>query len=346
MIPRLKPDTFEPIREAAASWSVRLARPGCPESDRLAFDAWLAEDPSHEAAFDQVQGALHLIARHGDDPRLKALAAAADRDAANTAGNRRAWRLRALAASLALTGLVSAGLFLSGQMGPGSEQVAALPSHETPVGERTMVTLSDGSAVTLNTNSRIEVDYSEGQRRVVLTRGQAYFDIATEPDRPFVAEAGPYRVVALGTAFDVRLEGPDALEVTLLEGRVGVSPARAFDGGTTDAPAPVELEPGERFNRQAGGAPEVTRPDLNTARAWQQGMVVFQAASLRDVASEMNRYNAEKLVLDDDARFQDIEVTGVFKARDAETLITVLEAKYPLEARPEETGGWTVVWRE
>src|SRR5690606_15969424 len=97
-------------------------------------------------------------------------------------------------------------------------------AFRTAVGERSSITLSDGASVVLNTNSRIEVRYTPERRNVRLLAGQAWFQVAKHPERPFVVEAGDRRVTALGTAFDVRMDSRDSVQVTLAEGKVSVEP--------------------------------------------------------------------------------------------------------------------------
>lgn len=342
----VKNDANKNVLEIASAWSDRLRAPDCSDDDVRRFEAWLGEDPSHAAAFDEVEALFALVSHHAGDPQLQALRATAHRE---VAARRRADRIRptyALAAALILGAFVSAGFVVAWQMSAGPAQEFALPIYEAGIGERRLVTLADGSAVTLNTNSRIEVDYSENARRVLLVRGQAFFEVFPDAARPFIAEAGSIRVHALGTAFDVRRDSADALEVTLVEGRVGVSTQIAGERAASASAHSIELVPGERLALRSGRAPEVTSPDLAAITAWQKGMIVFQAASLAEVVKEMNRYNAEKLILSDDARFEDIELTGVFRTDDVLTVISALEARFPLRAERSGFNEWTLVPRD
>src|SRR6202035_2168216 len=97
--------------------------------------------------------------------------------------------------------------------------------YETATGERLAFTLNDGSQVTLDTQSELKVSFSSAERSVRLTRGQAFFEVAKDAKRPFVVEVNNRRFVAVGTAFDVRVDG-DQVRVTMVEGTVRVEGER------------------------------------------------------------------------------------------------------------------------
>lgn len=333
------------VLEAAALWSMRLQGPGCTAEDRRAFEAWLGEHPAHRSAFEEIEAASAIAARLSDDPRLQALDAATDRE---LAAARRAGRVRwrgAVAASLAVAGLLTSGLLALWQPWSPATRVVALPSYETGVGEQRVITLADESAVTLNTHSRIEVDYTVAERRVRLKRGQAFFEVTPDAARPFIAEAGATQITALGTAFDMRLD-EGALEVTLLEGRVGVTPAEPGERAPDAARAPIKLSAGERLTLRAGLAPELSEPDLTAIRAWQKGMLVFDNTPLAEVIAEVNRYSVRKLRLAEDARLNEIRISGGFRAGETANLVGVLTARYPIEVERTSFYKHTLVWRD
>jgi transmembrane sensor len=156
--------------------------------------------------------------------------------------------------------------------------------YRTAIGESQSVLLSDGTRLSLNTDTRVRVAFSAGQRLVNVTAGEAVFDVAKDASRPFVVRAAGSEVVALGTVFSVRLlpQGQgESLAVVLVEGRVEVRPA-ASEGGV-DGVAPerrLEMKAGERVRlmRAAGStsvpALQLDRPRLDrTGLAAQRGRV-------------------------------------------------------------------------
>src|SRR5690606_12600450 len=127
--------------------------------------------------------------------------------------------------------------------------------YRTAVGERLAVTLDDGSVLTLNTDSRALVQYGDGIRGVTLEKGQALFEVAKNPELPFVVTAAGRKVTALGTAFDVRVTD-DRLAVTLIEGRVAVEPTAP----SSAIKERTELAPGDQLIAAASHPqPEVKR---------------------------------------------------------------------------------------
>src|SRR3546814_14300232 len=122
-----------------------------------------------------------------------------------------------------------------------SSDVCSSDLYRTVLGERRVVTLADGSTVSLDAASEVRVAYSERARELALVRGQARFDVAHDPRRPFAVQARDQRVVAPGTAFNVDLFGPQVL-ITLIEGHVPVLDATSSPAAPTAQP--VALRPG------------------------------------------------------------------------------------------------------
>lgn len=319
------PDHETPIRGAAAFWDARLRNPDCTDAERGYFQAWCEEDERHRAAYDELQAAVDVLRSAAHRPELRAM-----RDAALASRKDRTRRLTAIAASLALVALASPVAWNLARSGGADEQAAGAPLYyATTIGQQSGITLEDGSVVTLNTDSRVRVTYDETQRHIALLRGQALFEVAKEPDRPFVVEAGGKRVVALGTTFDVRLNGKD-VEVTLVEGRVEI--ARNIVTNNKAAPAPVRLEMGERLVSGADEELKVTRIDTAKATSWREGFVSFEETPLTDAIAEMNRYSTVRIVAAD-AELGQFTVNGMFRSGQQARFAEALEEYFPIEAR-------------
>ncbi|MDT9600261.1 FecR family protein [Sphingosinicella rhizophila] len=183
---------------------------------------------------------------------------------------------------------------------------------DTAVGEQRSVKLADGSVVTLNTATELSTHFSADRRLVRLDEGEASFDVAKDSLRPFIVEAGDARVVAVGTIFDVRyMQG--VLAVTLAEGRVRVVDTQSAEG---NAPAEVDMKPGQRLVRLTTNAPaRVAAVNLQNARAWRSGQVVFADTPLAAAVREMNRYTDSPIRIADD-RIGSLRISGSFRATD------------------------------
>jgi transmembrane sensor len=214
---------------------------------------------------------------------------------------------------VALLLLVSAFLFLPSfvpDSGPSGQQNAP-PSivYASAAGEVKVVTLPDGSRVTLDAASSFETRFSGASRSARLLRGRAFFDVKSNPQRPFSVAAADRLVLALGTRFDVRLR-PDELTVTLIEGSVEIS-APGLVGSTL-------LKPGQQFVEHKGTAVVRSVPsEVDAAIEWQQGFVTFDNDTLAEAVAEINRYSSQQLVIRDPA-VASLRVTGQFRTGDAE----------------------------
>ncbi len=329
------------MREKAAFWDSRLRSPLCTDTDRAEYRAWREADPANAAAFDGLQdgiGALHDAFE--SDAELRALR---DRALEQRPGLSR-WKVAAGVGAVALAlGAAAAFLPLGPAPASGLQVASGAGSYfQTGVGERSTVTLADGSKVTLNTRSRVEVSYAPGRRDVKLVSGQALFEVAKDASRPFVVTAGPRRVTALGTAFDVRLDGAK-VQVTMVEGRVAVEPTRPTV--LQKLAAERELVAGQRLVAALddfGGA--VTRADADAATSWREGKVVFADTPLTEAVAEMNRYSATPILIGDPslARYT---VNGMFLTGQPSSFVGAVTAYFPIEARPHAGGGTVLAAR-
>lgn len=319
------------IEKEAAFWFARLRSDDLGEEDRVRFSRWLAADPAHVSAYAEYQGLwsdLDDSAASGPilDMRREALRQA-DRP------RRPRFRLAPLAAMAAGIAVAVAGVWTLMPQAPSLAPSEISPqgpaTYMTEVGERSSITLADGSVVQLNTDSLLEVDYVEGRRGLKLLRGQALFDVAHDGSRPFVVEAGGQTITALGTAFDVHV-GPHETKVTLIEGRIEVKRVN----GTPlfpDAPEARRLTAGEQLVAVDERPFLVRVADVEETVSWREGRVVFSDEPLAEVLEEINRYSARKVVLGD-SDLAALRVSGVFRPGSADRFVAALEVGFPVEA--------------
>ncbi|HYG25499.1 MAG TPA: FecR family protein [Caulobacteraceae bacterium] len=333
--------------EGAAFWDSRLRSPLCTEEDRAAFTAWREADPANAAAFERLQaGVAALHEAFNASAELRAMNDRALELKAEPRWGRMAAGVAA-AVTLGLGGWWAASVPLGPEPLPtNAMQVASgqgASIYQTGVGERSTVTLADGSKVTLNTRSRVEVSYTADQRSLRLISGQALFEVAKNKDRPFVVAAGPRQVTALGTAFDIRLDG-EKVQVTLIEGRVKVAPTRPTLLQKVAA-TERELTPGQQLVATAdsfGG--EVQRADTAAATRWREGKVVFADTPLTEAVAEMNRYLPEPILIGDPA-LQRFSVNGMFLTNQPMSFVGAVTAYFPVEARARPDGATVLVPR-
>ncbi|MBV9996363.1 MAG: FecR domain-containing protein [Caulobacteraceae bacterium] len=186
----------------------------------------------------------------------------------------------------------------------------------TRVNQVKTVRLTDGSEITLDAESAVEVRYGLLDRRVRLSSGRAWFDVAKNKVRPFKVEAGQTVVTAVGTAFDVAT-GATGVDVTLARGAVLVSASRS------DGRQVLRLTPGEQAHVEGQGEMRRRRIELARAGAWRQGVIDLDRVSLAAALEEINRHLAHKIEVEDPAASNKL-VSGVFRAGDEKAVTAAI----------------------
>ncbi len=265
-------ETSADIEQAAALWAVK-ERPLSAE-DQAALDAWLAGDRRRQGALFRAESGWASLSR------ARALNGAGQGSVATPLLSR-----RGLLVSAGLVGTMAAGV-------GGALMLVNTADHRTQVGEFKRLPLADGTVANLNTDSEIRVNMRSRLRQVELARGEAWFEVAKDPSRPFVVRAGDAHVQAVGTAFSVRHYAGGA-EVMVTEGRV-----KAWSADKADDV--VWLSAGDRtfINGRGALAARKAPEEIDKALAWRSGQIVFEGQTLDWAVAEYNRYNTRKIVLD------------------------------------------------
>lgn len=315
-----RPELTQTTEQAAAGW-FGLRRSGAMTADEAReFEVWLAADPEHRAAYDNLEYYWQVAAATRDDPEVLAMRDAAAR---NTGRRRLATFGGAIAAALAVA--VFAGSSTLGPGTPGYLVRSLEPGQQTfhtAVGQTQTVMLPDGSAVTLDTDTRIRARIDGHERRIELEKGRAFFRVAHDRTRPFRVLAAGRTVTALGTVFEVRAD-PRHFQVTLLEGRVRVEAPAKFP--VVASPQTAELTPGSQLVSTQDKRWSVAEADVKRETSWIDGRLAFDNDPLGQVVEEMNRYSDKKIVIRDPAVAR-APVLGVFKAGDVEGFVRAVEA--------------------
>ena len=263
---------------AAARFLARQQSSDWNEVDQADLDAWLAQSAKHMVSYLR----LHDAWTRAD--RLAAL-----RPPMRKSPNA-PYALSKTIARLTAGFVLAAGAVVFAVAN--FRTAPAETTYSTPVGGREVIALTDGSQVELNTDTVVQIN-SANPRAVTLIKGEAFFQIRHNAASPFVVTAFGHHITDLGTKFAVR-GTPRRLEVTLIEGR-----ARVDSEGPNKASA--VLSPGDVAIATASTVSVTKKPSatLSDQLAWRQGMLVFNRATLAEVAAEFNRYNARKIVISD-----------------------------------------------
>ncbi len=312
------------VRDDAARWFVRLQEPTISADEQQRFDAWLTEHPQHRDEFQLLQGfwsAADLL----PVPRLKALV--------ETPPTRRARRplLRYAVAASVLAVALGLGLF-SGLNHPGSYRA----EFATALGERKHVALPDGSVIDLNSRSRLQVRYEQDRRLIELSEGEAMFSVQHDTARPFVVEAGSGKVTVTGTRFDVRRDVMQT-RVAVEQGTVKVQGRGAPDNQFISLTAGL----GTDVDAQ-GKVAQAYAVDSAQVTAWRSGKLVFNNASLSEVAAEVSRYREKPLTVANPA-VASLRLTSVFKSDNTDALLKALPSILPVAVRTLADGSQEII---
>jgi len=204
----------------------------------------------------------------------------------------------------------------------------------TAVGERLVVQLADGSQVTLNTGSVLQVEYRLRSRQFELAQGQAFFTVAHGP-RPFIVRSGKLAVRDIGTAFDVRRAGENLTQVAVTEGSVEVS----LPGSLPRLVHTGEMVVADRDRVQAPQPVAVAK-----VAAWQRGKLMFDGTPLREALAEIQRYRQAPVVVEDTAAGA-LRLSGEYDIAGIERLLDTLPQVLPLRVQRAADGSITVASR-
>lgn len=213
--------------------------------------------------------------------------------------------------------------------------------YHTRLGQRRTITLADGSRIHLNTASAVEVALRRSTRRIRLVKGEALFEVAHDPERPFLVEAGSARLRAIGTAFNVRIRDT-VVELTVTEGIVAVGESTA-DLHRATAPK-VRAGGGAVIGSGAVAPTALDSAILRQRTAWQDGVIELDGETLAQAVAEFNRYRGQPIVIGD-PRLANLRVGGRFEIDEADKFLTAVEASFPVNAIAAADGSILLVTR-
>ena len=290
----------------AAVWLSRLQGAGVTAATREGFQAWLRDSEANQVAFEHATMVWDIVPGAANETLL-------DEPQRSRVPRVRQWA--AIFAAMLFVVVVGGYHYL----------VSPQPIvYATSPGQQQIMILSDGSRLSLNTRSRVEVDFDSNERRVTLSYGEAMFEVAKDPRHPFIVTSGDNHVRALGTAFVVR-QDRRAMSATLLEGRVSVS-----RGAADSLVELAELKHGQRITIAGRDKVLIDYPLLEAITAWRDGQVMFDGATLEEALTELNRYGRVHLIVNDPG-IASLRISGVFSTRDSSQFAETVAALYHLD---------------
>lgn len=331
------------IERTAADWLVKRTSGTWTDQQQTELEAWIDASLAHRIAYVRLETVWH------QSGRLQALGAATTPGQVPPRGTwldtaslpivlpseqrdeRRFWTLAApsrrhIAAAASIVVLLLAASFAGYALWPAGER------YTTRIGAIDTVPLTDGSRVTLNTDTRLRVALKPSERLIELDKGEAYFEVAKDPARPFIVRVAGRRVIAVGTKFSVRRDRND-IQVIVTEGAVRLEVAAdAREAQNSQGSAGELVTEGAIALSRAGSVivQQESTEQLQDHLSWRSGYLVFRETLLAEAVAEFNRYNRRKIVIEDPAIAR-IEVGGNFKSDSIDVFLWMLQTAFPID---------------
>lgn len=332
----------------ASDWVSRIDA-GLSPSEENEFREWLEKDDRNREAFI-------YLAHMWDD--MAGLSRLADIFPDEELAEHNFYKTSFAIAASVLVAILTAVFFINS----GTLSTSGLHErYETSIGEHSMVTLSDGSQLILNTNTLVNVSYKEGYRLITLERGEMHIDVVHDELRPLSVKAGDKVVQAVGTAFNIELYDNKHFELIVTDGKVRVGDRGVFEEVLAKKPLlskvgdngklslnPVRLgedtlaiSQGERV--LIGLAEQINKPEkileveIEAALSWRKGNLAFNGESLEEAISEISRYTLAKFDFETE-ELKKVRVAGLFKSGDVDGLLLALEDSLGIYSKEIDDG--------
>lgn len=278
------------------------------EQEALAIRRNLESDASFHDDFTAAAGVISDMADLENDPDIQAIASQSDLKMPGK--NHRYWSLLPAMAAVLIVA-VGIGLFLQGRE---TAEKGSVHRYTTRIGEQKTVTLDDGSVMSLNTGTLVLVDMTETARRIILERGEAFFDVTGDPERPFTVDLGARSITVLGTEFNV-LKLPDKYQIAVVEGVVAIhknEELASINAPLLSAPEGESLRLNSLQQRQiaagwlaeyhldSGNLSAHIPKNMQSIHSWRTGLLEFYDEPLYKVVRKLNRYSAKKILIEDE----------------------------------------------
>ncbi|MEW6981413.1 FecR domain-containing protein [Colwelliaceae bacterium 6471] len=321
--------TTNTIDDEASLWLVRLDNGNLSDASRKELKIWLSADKRHPAAlkamadiWDDMDEVLNII------------------DDKHPSNNVTLWPvLKPVFKPVMLAATIS---FLAVLLWFSPTESVQKSVYATLIGQQMDTTFDDGSIVHLNTNSRIEAEFSDDKRIIKLVKGEALFEVAHDANRPFIVYAGDRLVQAIGTKFVIHLDAEN-IQVTVTDGKVKMSKValntKLADIKELNSAAiqkdDVYITKGEKVLVGSDQSPKLTHinpENITRELSWLDGKLIFDNEELFDVITEINRYFDITIVLKDPS-LHNIRISGRFDLGDSEALIEALELSFNIKSQ-------------
>ena len=311
------PSCNQAQRDQAIAWLLRLRdAPANPKIQQDIAD-WLAADPAHQQAYRQAEAQWAWMEPFKQQSYRARDEALRYRPPTRPPTRRPAWR-QLVDYGAAAAVLLGVGLALFSPQG----WYGLSRSYSVGKGQRQTIALSDGSTLEMNTDTEVRVHFNRRQRHIDLVRGEAFFNVSHDAERPFTVHIGNVSLHDIGTAFDVYKQA-EQVSVAVQEGVV------AMEGRSERR----ELSAGQQLAYSHDGRfVAVPQSDITAATAWRQGQLVFRGRRLIEVMAEIGRYHDVNIRLPD-PKLAELRVNGSFRTEQLDSMLNAVATLLPIKVK-------------
>ena len=315
------------VNREACAWIAKLHDAELSPQDRAALREWMQKSPRHRAELRRMArrwGELNVLTELAVPVETPGLRNIAHFSPLQGLGRK--------AAAGFITGAALLVAVLWQQLSLSDREVPSSSIYATAIGEQRLVTLPDSSTALLNTNSQLTADYTAGFRNVHLIRGEAYFDVTPNSNRPFRVFADNRVVRAVGTAFSVRIKDR-IIDVTVTEGSVQINTVRVTVDSRSptidEAGTPAVVSAGQSaiFDEVLESIETIGHSEISRKLAWQEGLLRFSGEPLDEVVEEVSRYTPLSIVIVD-SELRDLRIGGLFEVGETDRMFEALERSF------------------
>ncbi len=345
------------VLETAARWFVQVQTETGTAQSFIGWQQWLAACPDHRRAYEQIEDAalgaralpptalrlptdvdMTKDAYDGSQSIADWRRAQTTRALGARAGRARRWPVRAgfsIAACTAAALVIGIWHLAREDATPDVRNEMYRTTH----GQRQTIDLPDGSTVTLDADSTLQVQYGERIRQLQLQRGEAYIQVAKDAQRRFAVNAGSTQIVALGTAFNIRLS-ENRIVVAVTDGKVKVTVAAMHT--TSSMQLVAEVSAGEAvFYSDSGRLQAMPSTEAALATSWLHGRRQYRNEPLRYVLADIDRYIGRRIEVADEAAGE-LKFTGSLNLHNSAAWLRGLNVALPVRITELEDGGLSV----
>ena len=325
------PDSGYESRDKIEAEAARLlARLNCDPSaqDEAEFCRWIESDPRHAVAFARAEAAWEAA------ERLKSAAAEVNLPPLEAIVSEE--QQRRLSRNIMIAAAVAVMLFIVAAIVT-VRTFSGVDHYETRIGQISDIALGDGSTLHLNSDSAVEVRFTDHGRKVRILKGEASFDVAHDRSRPFDVEARSAVIRAVGTAFNVRLR-PSMVELTVTQGIVTVHSGNKLA-------QQVSAGSGAVIQPRSVSLTHLDSRLIGQRTAWREQMVELDGETIEQAASEFNRYRAAPILIGD-TRVSSLRIGGRFRITDSKEFLSALQLSLPIRVVGGQDGSVMLLYKD